>query len=259
MCTSFTRAILRRPGAGYACGITTSDLGAPDLSLALAQHQAYAQALSGLGLALTILPADEVYPDGTFTEDGAFVTARGAIITRLGAASRRGESLAIAETLKCQFADLGEIVSPGTVDGGDVCETEDLVLIGVGTRTNAAGAAQLAGWLADRDRASEVVDIRGFTRLLHLKTGMSYLGDGRIAVAPDIADLPALARFERVVLTPAEAYAANCIRVNDKVLVAAGFPRFAGRLDQLGYTPLLLAMSEYQKMDGGLSCLSLRF
>ena len=99
----------------------------------------------------------------------------------------------------------------------------------------------------------------GVAACLHLKSGISYLGDGRLAVDQRVAHLPAFARFERVLVEPAEAYAANCVRVNDRVLVPEGYPRFSETLERLGYRPLLLDVSEYRKMDGGLSCLSIRF
>ncbi len=259
MSTRFTRAILRPPGASYTAGITTSTEGAPSVALALAQHAAYAQALAGLGLALTMLPADEAHPDSTFVEDTAILSAGAAIVTRPGAASRAGETTAIAAALTPLFPAIHRIAATGTVDGGDICETDDLILIGITERTNPEGARQLAAILAALGQRAELVDIRAIPGLLHLKTGISWLGEGRMAVAPGLPDLPALRRFECVTLEPAEAYAANCIRVNGRVLVAAGYPRFAERLSRLGYTPLPLEMSEFRRMDGGLSCLSLRF
>ena len=259
MSTQFTQAILRRPAATYAAGITTSAEGAPDLPVAEQEHGAYARALESLGLSLTVLEADNAYPDGVFVEDTAIITARGAILTRPGAASRQGEAIEIGQRLRERFGDIAMITAPGTVDGGDICETDDGVLIGLSARTNAAGAEQLAGWLRDLGYASQIIDIRPIPRLLHLKTGISYLGDGRMAVAGDLPPMPQFSRFEVVMTTPAEAYVANCVRVNHKVLVAAGYPRFADTLAGLGYDPLPLDMSEYRKMDGGLSCLSLRF
>ena len=259
MSTRFTRALLRRPGLRFAAGLTTSGEGPPDPDLALAQHAAYAEALAALGLTLTILEADEHIPDGVFVEDTAVVAAGGAVITNPGAPSRAGETDAIATALADVFPSLARIAAPGTVDGGDVCETDDIVLIGLSDRTNLDGARQLAAHLAAVGRPSEVVEALGVAGLLHLKSGISYLGDGRLVVDPRVADLPAFGRFERVLVDPAEAYAANCVRVNDRVLVARGYPRFAERLDRLGYQPLLLDVSEFRKMDGGLSCLSIRF
>ena len=259
MSTRFTRALLRLPGENYAAGLTTSAEGAPVLARTLEQHRRYAAALEACGLRTTTLPADPRYPDGTFVEDTAIVTARGAIVTRPGAATRAGEAELIAAALAPHYGELLRISAPGTVDGGDVCETESGVLIGITARTNESGATQLKALLGELGYAATLVDVRGVPGLLHLKTGISYLGDGRLAVAPGLPPLPALARYERIALAPEERYAANCIRVNDRVLVAAGYPKFADALVALGYEPWPLEMSEFRKMDGGLSCLSLRF
>jgi dimethylargininase len=257
--TRFTRALLREPGENFAAGITTSAEGAPLLARALEQHRRYAAALAACGLKTTTLPADPRYPDGTFVEDTAIVTAKGAIVTRPGAASRAGETEVIAAALGQHYGRLAHITAPGTVDGGDICETDTGVLIGITARTNEQGARQLAGLLGDLGYAATLVDIRAVPGLLHLKTGISYLGDGRLAVAAGLPRLPAFAPYEPVTVTAEESYAANCIRVNERVLVAAGYPRFADELVRLGYEPLPLEMSEFRKMDGGLSCLSLRF
>jgi dimethylargininase len=133
------------------------------------------------------------------------------------------------------------------------------VLIGISARTNAAGAAQLAQWLASQGYTADCIDIRSTPGILHLKSGIADLGDNRMVVIDALADHPALAGYELVRVDAAEAYAANCIRVNDRVLIAAGFPRLCARLRDLGYAVVEVAMSEFRKMDGGLSCLSLRF
>jgi dimethylargininase len=259
MCTRFSRAILRTPGANFADGLTTSEAGAPNYERTLVQHGAYAQALRDLGLEIEVLPPDPAHPDGTFVEDTAIIVENGAIITRPGAAARVGETAAIAQALAARFDELKRIEAPGTVDGGDICETDEVVLIGVSDRTNEAGARQLAAILAELSRPAELVDIRGVRGLLHLKTGIGYLGDGRLAIATGVPILSAFERFELVTIDEAEAHAANCVRANDRVLVAARAPRFVERLDHLGLAPLVLDMSEFEKMDGGLSCLSLRF
>ncbi|HXQ63920.1 MAG TPA: arginine deiminase family protein [Steroidobacteraceae bacterium] len=259
MAARLTRAILRAPGRTFASGLTVAGGGAPDLALACTQHDAYARALEACGLAITMLPADERFPDGTFVEDTAVLTPRAAIVTRPGAPSRRGEVDSIAAALRMARLALHHIQAPGTVDGGDVCECDGSFLIGVSARTDAAGAQQLAGLLRDLGCQAMLIDIRESPTLLHLKTGLSYLGDGRLVVSGDVPMSACLAEFECIAVEPAEAYAANCIRVNDRVLVAAGFPRFEERLVRLGLDPLPLGMSEFRKMDGGLSCLSLRF
>jgi dimethylargininase len=157
------------------------------------------------------------------------------------------------------FPEPDRIDAPGTVDGGDVCEAGSHFFIGISQRTNAAGAAQLAWWLAERDFESSVIDIRESPRMLHLKTGLSWLDGRRLLAAWAIAGHQALRGWEVVEVPEREEYAANCIRVNDAVLVASGFPETAALLRGLGLQVVELDVSEYRKMDGGLSCLSVRW
>jgi dimethylargininase len=255
----FTRAIVRPPPATFAAGITTSGLGPPDLALALEQHEAYCQTLERLGLSLLRLEPDARFPDSTFVEDAAIVTARGAILTRPGAASRAGEVAALRAALGRWFPDLGAITAPGTLDGGDVCEAGPHFFIRLSARTNSEGAAQLAAWLEKRGFGSSVIDIRRMPGLLHLKTGLSWLGGRRLFAGDEAAGHEALGGWEVVRVPAGEEYAANCVRVNDAVLIAQGYPRTAALLDELGYEVTALEMSEYRKMDGGLSCLSVRW
>jgi dimethylargininase len=255
----FTRAVVRPPAATFAAGLTSSGLGPPDLALALEQHDGYCRTLERLGLSLIRLPPDADFPDSTFVEDAAIVTTRGAILTSPGAASRAGEVAAIGAVLGEGFPELAQVTAPGTVDGGDVCEAGQHFFIGVSERTSPGGAAQLADWLARHRFSSSVIDIRGMAGLLHLKTGLSWLGERRLLAAGEIAGHPALSGWEIVTVPEGEDYAANCIRVNDALLVARGFPATGALLGALGYDLVPLAMSEYRKMDGGLSCLSLRW
>jgi dimethylargininase len=255
----FTHAIVRPPASSFAAGITSSGLGPPNLALALEQHEAYCRTLERLGLSLVRLPADPSFPDSTFVEDAAIVTSRGAILTRPGAPSRAGEVAALGAELGRWFPDLGGISPPGTVDGGDVCEAGPHFFIGVSQRTNAEGAAQLAAWLAGRGYGSSVIDIRELPGMLHLKTGLSWLGGRRLLAAGELAGHEALRGWEVVEVAKGEEYAANCIRVNDAVLVAHGFPKTAGLVRGLGHDVMVIEMSEYRKMDGGLSCLSVRW
>jgi dimethylargininase len=255
----FARAILRRPGPTFAAGLSASGGGAPDLTRALAQHSRYERALESCGLMPTVLAADERFPDGTFVEDTAVLTPRAAIVTRPGAPSRLGETESIERALDGFYTTVLRLKAPATVDGGDVCDCDGLFLIGVSARTSESGAKELAGILRDLGYRATLIDIRASKALLHLKTGLSYLGDGRIAVAGELPEVPELRAFERLTVEREESYAANCIRVNARVLVADGHPRFSERLAHLGYEPLPLEMSEFRKMDGGLSCLSLRF
>lgn len=252
-----TQAIVRIPGSNFDAGLTTVDFGRPDLGLVLEQHARYCEALTECGLKLTVLEADLRFPDSTFVEDTAVITPRGAVLMRPGAASRMGEVEAIRPTVQGFFPDALAIEAPGTVDGGDICEAGEHFFLGVSQRTNEEGARQLAAHLARFGYTSSVVDVRGMTSILHLKSGISYLGDNSLVVMEEMAER--FSGFELIRVGEEESYAANCVRVNDRVLVAAGFPRMTEELETKGFRPLVLEMSEFQKMDGGLSCLSLRF
>jgi dimethylargininase len=258
MSVRFARALVRPPGATFAAGLTTAGLGSPDLERALVQHAAYCRALERCGLEVVRLEADPAHPDSTFVEDTALVVGRRALLTRPGAPSRRGEVDAIAPALSRFFPRLDRIEAPGTLDAGDVCEAGDVVLVGRSQRTDDEGIRQLAAWLASVRLPLAVLDIRELPGCLHLKSGLSYLGEGRLAVVDGLASHPALGGFERIRVGPAEAYAANCVRLNDRVLLAAGYPRFRVALEALDHAVEPLDMSEFRKMDGGLSCLSLR-
>jgi len=254
---TFTRAIVRPPGSSYAQGLTTGAHGEPSLELALEQHARYCEALQRCGLELVVLPADEAHPDATFVEDTAVIVGTRALITRPGAPSRLGEVHAVREALAPLVDEIETIDENATLDGGDVCESEDRVYVGLSHRTNEAGADALAQWLARAGTPTTKIEIRDVPSILHLKSGMGYLGDGRFAVIDELrgrVEAPTIVTVE-----PDEAYAANCVRVNDYVLLAAGYPSFETTLQSLGFKTIALDVSEYRKMDGGLSCLSLRF
>ncbi len=255
----FQRAIVRPPTDNFAEGLTTVDLGVPDFARALEEHARYSEALERCGLLVTHLSPDPRYPDATFVEDTAILTPRGAVLTRPGAPERLGEAAAIEPALRCFFPGLPRIEPPGTVDGGDVCEAGDHFFIGISTRTNAEGARQLARHLAAWGYTSAEVDVRNVAGILHLKSGIAAIDDKRLVLMEALAGHPAFRGYERLVVAPDETYAANCVRVNDALLVAAGFPRFEADVRRLGLETIVLDMSEFQKMDGGLSCLSLRF
>lgn len=255
----FTKAIVRLPAENFADGLTTVDFGIPDFAKTVLQHGMYCDALEQCGLSLTRLDADLRHPDSTFVEDVAIITEHGAILTRPGAESRAGEVLSMQPVLQNFYPEMAEIIEPGTLDGGDICEAGNHFIIGISHRTNEEGAKQLADWLAARDHTSAFVDIRNVSGILHLKSGISYIGDKRMVIIDSLADHKAFKDFELIRTQAHEDYAANCVRINDHVLMASGFPILQHTLEKLGYSVITLDMSEYQKMDGGLSCLSLRF
>ena len=255
----FTKAIVRMPGENFADGLTTVTLGAPEYGKVLAQWEAYCAALEACGLELTRLEADLRYPDSTFVEDTAVLTSGRAMLARPGAESRLGEVMAIEEAVRWFYPDAVAISDPGMLDGGDICEAGRHFFLGISKRTNHEGAQQLASYLATEGYTSTTVDVRGMTSILHLKSGISYIGDNTLVVMEEMAGDPQFAEYALLPVAVEESYAANCVRVNDRVLLAAGYPKLLGEMKARGFDPLVLDMSEFQKMDGGLSCLSLRF
>jgi dimethylargininase len=256
------RAIVRPPARNFAEGLTTCGRGAPVYEIALEQHEAYCQALQQCGLVLTRLEADPRYPDSTFVEDTAVLTERLAIISRPGAPSRAGETYEMKHVLAQFYPEVRGIAEPGTLDCGDVCPTgvnSDHFFIGISERTNEEGAWQLGRLLDQAGYTYALVNIRHIKGLLHLKSGLACLGDGRLVVVEELANQEAFSGFDLIPVAPDEEYAANCVQVNKYVLVASDYPVFVDTLSNLGYETLTLEMSEFQKMDGGLSCLSLRF
>src|SRR3984885_3046431 len=155
----FTRAIVRPPGSTFADGLTSANLGKPDLTKALQQHAAYCAALQRCGLALTRLDSDAAFPDSTFVEDPAVLTDNLAILTNPGALARQGEVTGIAKALAPFYSRTARIEPPGTVDGGDVCQADDHFFIGLTARTNSEGARQLSEILASEDYTASVVNL----------------------------------------------------------------------------------------------------
>jgi dimethylargininase len=254
-----SKAIVRPPSSNFAEGLTSARLDRPVYAQALKQHEAYCAALEMCGLKLVRLEADEHYPDSTFVEDIAVITERGAILTRPGALSRTGEVAGAREALAQYYSTLNSIQEPGTLDGGDICEAGNHFFIGISKRTSENGARQLADWLASLDYSSSLVDIRGVKGILHLKSGLAYLGDNRMVIIDALSKFEEFREYDLIEVNKQEAYAANCVRINERVLMAHSYPELEKRLSELGYQTIALEMTEFQKMDGGVSCLSLRF
>lgn len=252
----FGRAILRKPSPSLGAGLTRAELGIPDPVRASRQHQIYCGALRRCGLKLTELEADAAHPDSTFVEDTAVLLDDCAVLTHPGASSRRGEVAAIRAVLQQYFATTAEIAPHGHLDGGDVMVVGRTIYIGLSARTDAAGAVRLA-CIGERHGYRNVEVPAG--SMLHLKSGANALDTTHLLVVPELANHPAFADFERLIVPAAEAYAANSLWVNGRVLVPAGFPRTQMLIEDQGYETIALKMTEFQKQDGGLSCLSLRF
>lgn len=252
----FTKAIVRTPGRNLVSGLSKAGLGTPDYDKALAQHRQYIADLESCGLEVLVLDADETYPDSTFVEDVALLTAQCAIITRPAAPTRRGETASIRPVLERYYGHIEEIGEPGTLDGGDVMQVGQHFYIGVSARTNADGARQLLSILERHGMAGSTVPVTDF---LHLKTGVTCVADQALLAAGEFVSQPEFSAFRILPVAGGETGAANCIHINGTILMPAGFPETRQQLAAEGAPIIEVDISEYAKLDGGLTCLSLRF
>ena len=253
----FTRALMRRPAPNFADGVTTSShLGTPDYKSALQQYDTYVQAIRDCGLAVTVLPADERFPDGHFVEDPFVVYRDMAFLCRSGVASRRDEG----ESIKPHLSDLRTVepASEARIDGGDVLFCADRVLVGISQRTSYAGYDALRETLQSV-RSDIRVDPVPFSGVLHLKSGLTELAPGVLIRDPALETDYDLSWAEVVELPPEEGYAADVMPVNETLFIADGCPQAYCDATRFCAHVVPLDMSEFVKMDGGLTCLSLRY
>lgn len=255
----FNNVIVKRPSKSMVEGITSApELGKPNYELALKQHDAYIEALKNCGVKVTVLDSDEDFPDSCFVEDVAVLSKECAIITNPGAKSRNGEVKGIIDTIKEFYPEdkIEYIKNPGTLEGGDVMMVGDHFYVGLSARTNKEGAEQFIRALEKHGLTGSMVTLE---KVLHLKTGLAYLENNNLLVAGEFVDREEFKDFNKVVICEDESYCANCIWVNDKVLVPYGYEKAQRAIENSGYEVVLVDTSEYRKLDGGLSCLSLRF
>lgn len=251
----FKTAVVRVPGENFSKGETSSKTGVPDFRLMLTQHREYINVLKQLGLDVIVLDPLPEHPDACFVEDTAVIIPEKGIITNPGAPSRKGEEDGI-ELILMKFRDTERIKLPGTLDGGDVLQMDKHFFIGVSERTNNEGAEQLSSILKRFGYSSEMIIVGDG---LHLKSGVNYLGKGKLLMTQDFADLPQFSDYEKIVMDKGEEYAANTLLINGTYITPEGYPETLKQLTGLGSPVITLNMSEARKMDGGLTCLSLRF
>lgn len=252
----FKNAIVRTPCSGIVNGLTSADLGTPDYELALKQHKAYIAALEQCGVEVTVLEADERFPDSTFVEDAALLTPKVAIITNPGAETRKGETAIIKDAVASFYDKVETIEAPGTVEAGDIMMVGSHFYIGLSERTNEKGAQQMIDILERHGMSGSAVKM---IDMLHLKTGLSYLENNNLLVFGEFKDEPQFKDYNQILVPEDESYAANAIWVNGTVIVPEGFPKTRKLIEDAGYKTIAVDVSEYRKVDGGLSCLSLRF
>ena len=252
----FRNAIVRAPCKHLKEGLTTSSLGKPDYLKALEQHSNYIVTLRQTGLKVKVLPENDLFPDSVFIEDIALCTPVFAVITNPGAESRRGEVQGIREVMEEFYNLIEEIHFPGTLEAGDVMMVNDHYFIGISKRTNIDGAKQLIKILGNHKMTGDKVLLE---KMLHLKSGVSYLDKNNMLVCGEFINNKAFEGFNRIQIDEDESYAANSLWINGKVIVPDGFPKTKNKIEKAGYETIALDVSEFMKVDGGLSCLSLRF
>ena len=253
----FTHAILRKPGASIANGLRAEDQGNPSHKRFLEDHEAYAAALVDAGAEITVLEPAEDLPDSVFVEDAALCLQEGAIIMRPGAPSRLAEADLMAPHLEKHYGTVERIQGPGFIEGGDILVTEREILVGRSARTDAAGVEELRSIVSKWGYALR--EVHTPPGVLHFKTDCSLLDDETI-LATERLDASACFEGYRVIHTAlGEEAAANAIRFNGVVLLPAGFPKTAQKLEGAGYSIRQIGNTEAAKVDGGMSCLSLRF
>jgi dimethylargininase len=255
MLKDFEYAITRIPAQTFDRGLTTAKMGLPSYESVLKQHRAYTEALKSIGLKIVELDPLPDYPDAHFVEDTAVVMPEVAIIANPGAKSRQGEEKSIAGVLE-QHRRIERIRAPGTLDGGDVLMIGNHFLIGISERTNRQGAEQLGRILTKHGKTHTPVAVGAG---LHFKSSVNYVGKKTAIVTQEFSEHEALKAYDKIVIDAEESYAANTLWVNDHLLVPKGFPDTKTRLKALGLPIIELDVSEMQKMDGGLTCLSIRF
>lgn len=252
----FTHAIVRRPARSVVRGLRAG--GGPDPTFAgvADEHAAYAAALVAAGVAVTVLPPLEAFPDSIFVEDAALVFPEGAILLRPGARSRAGEVAAIAPALEDKF-DTVLALDEGFADGGDILATPERVLIGLSARTDKTGAGALTRLLAQFGRRAQIAETPA--DVLHFKADCALIDEETVLTTPRLSRTGVFKGF-REILTPAgEDAAANALRVNGALFVGAAFRRTIDTLARAGFEVAPLAVDEIGRLDAGLSCLSLRW
>lgn len=252
----FKKAIVRTPGRSLVKGIKGAGTATPDYKKAMVQHKAYIKALEQCGLEVTILDASENFPDSVFVEDVSLCTSDGAIICNPGAESRKGEEELIVKAIESHLPLVGRIIYPGTVEAGDIMMVGNHFYIGLSDRTNRDGAYQIIAILSSFGYTASTVNLGN---ILHLKTAVSYIENKNLLCWQTLADLPEFDQYNKIIVPDNELYAANSLWINGTVLVPSGNPKTESLIQKHGYNTIALEMSEFRKLYGGLSCLSLRF
>jgi dimethylargininase len=253
----FTNALVRAPGRSVVNGLSTQSGPRPTFEAVAAEHAQYIKDLQVAGLTVDVLPPLEDYPDSIFVEDPALVFAGGvAILLRPGAPSRQGEVKEIAGALRQRFGRIMAI-EEGFADGGDMLLTPAGMFIGLSSRTDQKGAAELANLLQQIGIPSRIVNTPPGT--LHLKSDCSLIADDHVLCTSSLAASNIFDGYRKLVVPETERAAANALRLNDTILVGDRFPQTIQLLQQQGYKVSAVPTQAIGRLDAGLSCMSLRW
>ncbi|MEM6496365.1 MAG: dimethylarginine dimethylaminohydrolase [Pseudomonadota bacterium] len=254
---TFSHAITRAPAATIANGLRTVDTGTPELSLFSRHHADYRAALESTGATVVNLAALDAYPDSVFVEDAALCLPEVAIVMRPGAPSRFGEAVAIAPTLTTFYDMVCHIEGPGFIEGGDILVTEREIFVGRSARTDIAGANELGRIVSQWGYKIRMVEMP--SGILHFKTDCALLDEETILSTLRLSEARCFDNYKVIHTADGEEACANCIRFNNLVIVPDGYPRTAEKISHAGFEIRMIGNSEAAKLDGGMSCLSLRF
>ncbi|NNE57750.1 MAG: dimethylarginine dimethylaminohydrolase [Hellea sp.] len=253
----FTHALCREPANSVTNGLRLDLSENPHPELLLRQHKIYIEALNAAGVTVNIMPAQEDFPDSVFVEDAALVLDGVAILLNPGAESRAGEPKALVEDGAQYFKNIIQTDLTGPIDGGDILAFDDVIFAGLSDRTSQAGADDLAK-LVD-DFGYELRTVTTPKDILHFKTHSSLLDERTALATPSLAASGCFDGFEVVTSPENEPQGANVIRVNDKIIMSAEAPETAKMLGAMGFDVLTVPTSEVAKIDGAVSCCSLRY
>ena len=246
-------AIVRPPGANFKRCISDHPLHHTlDVDLALKQHKTYCESLQSLGVEIIELEPANEYPDSCFVEDTVVVFGNRAMITRMAKEARRGESQRVEEVIS-EFKQVTSIFAPATLEGGDVIHLPNSLLCGLTQRTNREGASQMERLLEIPVHCIEDLNI------MHIKSHLTYLGRNTILLNKRYTGDPVLESFSKIVLPNEESHSANTLAIDDVVIMSARHKKTAEQVRDAGFEVIHLNMSEFEKCDGALTCLSIIF
>lgn len=245
------RALVRPPSQNFTQALSEHpEATSINLQKARHQHAAYCETLKTAGLVVETLDPLESFPDSVFIEDNAVILEGRAILSSMKAISRQGEVSLLADTLQSRLP-VQQLQAPVFIDGGDILQTENTVFIGLSKRTNKEAVKALQAFTS-----KQVIPVQ-VKQGLHLKTSVSTLGQNLLIINPSNVDTEPFRKFEWIEVDEEEAHAANCLGVGEFVILPSGFSKLEQKIQKYGFSILTVDISEFQKADGGVTCLSL--